>query len=109
MEVYKFLNNPPVSGKISSDPSTRGPGRRRRLKQLAYRWLPFRPAFVFLWMYFVKLGFLEGRIGFQYCVLRAVYEFQINLKLDELRRDGSALRDKFADELKQIVWSDDGN
>lgn len=109
VEVYKFLNTPPVPGKISSDASTRGPGRRRRLKQLAYRWLPFRPAFVFLWMYFVKLGFLEGRIGFQYCVLRAVYEFQINLKLDELRRDGSALRDKFADELKQIEWSDDGN
>jgi glycosyltransferase involved in cell wall biosynthesis len=106
VEVYKFLNGPQgaeqTSAEISSDASDAGPGRRRRLKQFAYRWLPFRPAFVFLWMYFIKLGILEGRIGFQYCLLRAVYEFQIDLKLDELKRDGSPLRDQFAEELKQV-------
>ena len=59
--------------------------RRRILKKLAYA-LPGRPYLVFLYLYVCRLGLLEGRPGFIYCVLRGVYEFMINVKIRELRR-----------------------
>lgn len=71
--------------------------RRRALKQFAYRFLPARPLFVFVWMYFIKLGFLDGRIGLRYCILRGIYEYQIDLKRVELRDKNSVLRQKYSD------------
>ncbi len=68
-----------------------GPHRRRALKTLAYRYLPARPLFVFLYLYFIKLGLLDGRGGFDSALLRAVYEYQIDLKLRELRSPESPL------------------
>jgi glycosyltransferase involved in cell wall biosynthesis len=59
--------------------------RRRSLKQLAYR-LPCRPALVFGYLYFLRLGFLDGVAGLAYCRLRMIYETMIDLKLRELRR-----------------------
>jgi len=47
--------------------------RRKFLKQLAYR-LPFRPALVFCYLYFARMGFLDGMPGWHYCRLRAMYE-----------------------------------
>ena len=58
--------------------------RRKALKQLAYR-LPFRPTLVFCYLYFVRLGFLEGAPGWHYCRLRAIYEYMIDIKAKELR------------------------
>lgn len=58
--------------------------RRRALKQLSVR-LPFRTQFRFLYMYFFRLGFLDGRAGFAYCRLLATYESWIVLKMRELR------------------------
>jgi len=63
------------------------PQRRRAIKQWAYRYLPCRPLFKFLWAYFLKRGFLDGRMGFTYCMLQSFYEFQVSLKLRELRND----------------------
>jgi glycosyltransferase involved in cell wall biosynthesis len=64
----------------------REPARRRRaLKQLAYR-LPCRPVLVFCYLYFVRLGFLDGVAGLAYCRLRMIYEYMIDLKVRELRR-----------------------
>jgi glycosyltransferase involved in cell wall biosynthesis len=59
--------------------------RRKTLKHLAYR-TPGRPVLLFLFMYFFKMGFLDGRAGLIYCTLRAIYEFMIDLKVKELRR-----------------------
>lgn len=58
--------------------------RRKSLKQLVYR-LPGRPLVIFIALYIVSGGFLEGRAGFTFCVLRAIYEFMIDCKLRELR------------------------
>ena len=66
------------------------PERRRALKQLAYRYLPCRPLFKFLWAYVLKRGFLDGRVGFRYCLLQSFYEYQISLKLLELRSDAAS-------------------
>ena len=59
--------------------------RRKALKQLAYR-LPARPLLVFLYLYLLRGGLLDGGPGLTYCRLRAFYEFLIDLKVRELRR-----------------------
>jgi glycosyltransferase involved in cell wall biosynthesis len=61
--------------------------RRRALKELSFR-LPFRPTLRFLYMYFLRGGFLDGRAGLDYCRLLAMYERMILLKMDEIRREG---------------------
>lgn len=62
------------------------PARRRlALKHLSFR-LPFRPLLRFLYMYVLKLGFLDGGPGFHYCMMLSIYEYMIVLKVRELRR-----------------------
>lgn len=64
--------------------------RRKGLKQLAYC-IPCRPFLVFCYLYFVRLGFLDGMPGLTYCRLRAIYEYMIDLKVKELRRRAKGL------------------
>jgi len=59
--------------------------RRVALKNLALR-LPCRPFVKFVYLYFLKRGFLDGRAGFTYCVLQSIYEYLIDLKMWEIRR-----------------------
>jgi glycosyltransferase involved in cell wall biosynthesis len=66
---------------LSNDRNT----RRLALKNLSFR-LPGRPLLKFIFMYIISLGFLDGRPGFIYCILQAIYEYQIVLKVKELRR-----------------------
>src|SRR5579859_876406 len=56
--------------------------RRFHQKELFYR-IPLRPLVKFCILYFCKLGFLDGRAGFQYAVLQAIYEYMIVLKVRE--------------------------
>lgn len=63
----------------------RDPAARRKLvKQVFYR-LPFRPWLAFLGLYVVRGGFLDGWAGLQYCRLRSIYEYMIELKMSERR------------------------
>ena len=57
--------------------------RRYHQKELFYR-LPFRPLVKFCLLYLIKRGFLDGRAGFQYAMLQAVYEYMIVLKVREM-------------------------
>jgi glycosyltransferase involved in cell wall biosynthesis len=59
--------------------------RRKGLKQLAYR-LPCRPLIVFVYLYVIRMGFLDGAAGLRYCRMRAIYEYMIDLKVMELHR-----------------------
>jgi hypothetical protein len=59
--------------------------RRRRLKALSQR-LPFRPLLRFLYIYIWQKGFLDGRDGYYFARLHAVYEFLSVAKTYELRR-----------------------
>jgi glycosyltransferase involved in cell wall biosynthesis len=59
--------------------------RRRTLKQLLY-YVPLRPQVVFLYLYVVRLGLLDGRAGFYFSRMRATYETLIDLKVAETRR-----------------------
>jgi hypothetical protein len=46
-------------------------------------------------MYVVKRGFLDGRMGFRYCLLHTFYDYQISLKLEELRDPDSPMSRKY--------------
>jgi hypothetical protein len=64
--------------------------RRRELKALAYR-MPGRPLLMFLALYVFRGGFLDGRAGLTFSLLRAWYEFMIDCKYAELRRRRAGL------------------
>jgi glycosyltransferase involved in cell wall biosynthesis len=71
---------------FSSDPIA----RRRTLKQIAYR-MPLRPLIVFVYLYVLRLGFLDGRAGLYFSAMRATYEMFIDLKALEIKRRGQGL------------------
>lgn len=58
--------------------------RKRFLKKIWVR-LPFKPALRFLLFYVLQRGFLDGRAGYIYARLLSQYEYQIGVKLYELR------------------------
>jgi glycosyltransferase involved in cell wall biosynthesis len=62
--------------------------RRRSLKALAYR-IPGRPLLMFTYLYLFRRGLLDGKPGFYYSILRAMYESMIDLKVAELRHGHS--------------------
>jgi len=66
--------------------------RRRRLKLLG-RHLPFRPLLRFLHIYIWQKGFLDGRDGYYFARLHAVYEFLSVAKTYELRRRSKTAKD----------------
>jgi glycosyltransferase involved in cell wall biosynthesis len=70
-----------LSGLLSSDQTV----RRRALKVLATR-LPFRSFLRFFYMYLLKMGFLDGKAGWAYCRMMAMFEYWTVLKEREIRR-----------------------
>jgi glycosyltransferase involved in cell wall biosynthesis len=99
VEARRTLTAPGQTQGLPALLGARGPERRRFLKNLAYRHLPARSLFKFIWMYFLKLGFLDGRMGFRYCLLHTFYEYQVSLKLNELQDPDSPLSQKYRDLL----------
>jgi glycosyltransferase involved in cell wall biosynthesis len=82
-ETMKALANNPVklANLFSSDRNT----RRLELKNISFR-MPCRPMLKFVYMYVIGRGFLDGRAGWTYCRLQAMYEYMIVLKVRELKR-----------------------
>ncbi|BAB74876.1 glycosyltransferase family 2 protein [Anabaena sp. FACHB-709] len=64
--------------------------RKRFLKRVWVR-LPFKPLLRFILFYVIRLGFLDGRAGYIYGRLLSQYEYQIGVKLYELRNCGGTL------------------
>lgn len=71
--------------RITATLMSRGPERTRWIKECAYRYLPGRALFVFIWMYLLRGGFLDGQIGFRYCLLKTFLDYQTSLKVIELQ------------------------
>lgn len=61
-------------------PQERQQGRKRLADSV-----PFRPVIRFGYLYFWRLGFLDGVAGFHYCMLMAIYDYFTRLKCAELR------------------------
>jgi glycosyltransferase involved in cell wall biosynthesis len=67
---------------------------RQWLRREVWRMLPGRPAWRFFYMYFVRLGFLDGRVGWNLAMLMASYEYMISLLYhDKVARYRSGLLD----------------
>ena len=64
--------------------------RKRFLKKLWVR-LPFKPFLRFILFYIIQQGFLDGKAGYIYARLLSQYEYQIGVKLYELRNCGGQL------------------
>lgn len=62
--------------------------RRRALKALAYK-VPGRPLLMFGYLYFFRLGLLDGMPGLRYSIMRSMYEYMIDLKVIEHRYNKS--------------------
>ena len=89
--VYlNLLNSKDDSGTIGANLFGDAVQRKRFLKTLWVR-LPFKPTLRFILFYFIRLGFLDGKAGYIYGRLLSQYEYQIGVKLYELRQFGGQL------------------
>lgn len=59
--------------------------RRRWFKRYVYPKIPLKFIARFVFMYLLKLGFLDGVAGFRFALFISSYELHIDLKLAELR------------------------
>jgi len=93
-ETVKALKDNPVkpANLFSKDRNT----RRLELKNISFR-MPCRPLLKFLYMYILNRGFLDGRAGWTYCRLQAMYEYMIVLKVRELNHPELVEADKGQD------------
>ena len=71
--------------------------RKRFIKQRIWPHLPGRALFFFLYMYFFRLGFLDGVHGFQFCVMHAIFQQFVVVKQweqeqNKLRRVEAAIQ-----------------
>jgi glycosyltransferase involved in cell wall biosynthesis len=81
MEAERLRLERLSKGLSATDIFSNDPVRRRaRLKQIFYR-MPARPIVVFLYLYIIRLGFLDGRPGYSYAMMRVAYEIMIDTKL----------------------------
>jgi hypothetical protein len=60
--------------------------RKRYLRERVWPGIPAKPLVLFVYMYLIRRGFLDGRAGLALCVFHAFQEFMVGLKLSELRR-----------------------
>jgi len=65
--------------------------RKKYLRKIWVRWVPFKPTIRFIVHYFLQLGFLDGKAGYFYTRLISQYEYQIGVKLYELRKFGDRI------------------
>ena len=73
----------------TADSALAGPaGRRRWLKRWIWPFVPFKPTIYFVYVYILRLGFLDGRAGYHMCKLRSIYHYLIELKKKEARLFG---------------------
>lgn len=63
--------------------------RRAALKRIGSR-VPGRSLFYFLYAYIFRLGFLDGRDGLIFCLMKSMYQAMVNVKKHDLRKRGRA-------------------
>ncbi|MBD2386628.1 glycosyltransferase family 2 protein [Cylindrospermum sp. FACHB-282] len=89
--VYlNLLTNKDDSGTIGANLFGDAVQRKRFLKKVWVR-LPFKPLLRFVLFYIIQRGFLDGKAGYIYGRLLSQYEYQIGVKVYELRSCGGQL------------------
>jgi glycosyltransferase involved in cell wall biosynthesis len=79
-----------IDAKLFGDPLQ----RRRWIKHSVYPRLPAKWLFRFLFMYVLRLGFLDGLTGLRFCLFISAYELLIGLKITELKRAEDRSRER---------------
>jgi glycosyltransferase involved in cell wall biosynthesis len=79
-EIAMEGGNLTVAKLLASDPLQ----RRSALKALAHK-MPARPTVYFLYSYLLRGGFLDGRQGFEFCRMRALYQQLVVTEKYELK------------------------
>ena len=87
---YNLLIGQDDSGTIGANLFGDAVQRKRFLKKIWVK-LPLKPLLRFILCYFIRLGFLDGQAGYIYARLLSQYEYQIGVKLYELRQFGGKL------------------
>ncbi|MDB4907227.1 MAG: glycosyl transferase family 2 [Gemmatimonadetes bacterium] len=80
-ELAHSARHAELAGLLSLDPLR----RRQALRRLAYD-LPFRPFFFFVYSYFIRGGFRDGRDGLVFCAMKALYQGMIVVKKYDARK-----------------------
>lgn len=70
----------------SGDADAFGTSRKLGLRKMAAKFWPLRPWARFAQMYFLRLGFLEGKAAFTFCLLYFFYEWMVVVKVAERLR-----------------------
>lgn len=65
---------------FSNNPLT----RRKQLKRLSWN-MPFRSLVYFIYSYFIRQGFRDGKNGYRFCQMKAIYQNMIVIKKKSLR------------------------
>ena len=73
--------NPRVLIAKGSDPAV----KRKELKKL-YLKMPMKPLLMFLYLYIIQKGLLDGREGLYFCLLRASHELNTQAKIFEVTK-----------------------
>lgn len=73
---------------------SRDPAQRRATAKSLYYRAPARPLLVFLYLYLLRGGFLEGRSGYAFASLRMSYEIMIDAKSWLLEQSKREFRDR---------------
>ncbi|MBW4601526.1 MAG: glycosyltransferase family 2 protein [Calothrix sp. FI2-JRJ7] len=81
---YNILTGKDDDGTIGASLFGDAVQRKRFLKKIWVR-LPFKPLLRFILFYIIQRGFLDGKAGYIYGRLLSQYEYQIGVKLYELR------------------------
>ncbi len=87
---YNLLTNKDEKGTIGGNFFGDAVQRKRFLKTIWVH-LPFKPLLRFILFYIIQRGFLDGKAGYIYGRLLSQYEYQIGVKLYELRSCGGKL------------------
>lgn len=87
---FNILTGKDDSGTIGANLFGDAVQRKRFLKKVWVR-LPFKPILRFVLFYIIQRGFLDGKAGYIYARLLSQYEYQIGVKLYELRNCGGQL------------------
>ena len=56
--------------------------RKRFIRERIWPHVPAKPLALFIYMYLLRQGFLDGRAGLALCVFHAFQEFMVGLKLE---------------------------
>lgn len=76
---------------LLNDPREANVGTRSLAKKI-FQKIGFKAPAAFIHTYFWRLGFLDGKVGFDYAVARAMYYWQIGLKIEEIEATNARAR-----------------